>query len=146
MKKLLFLLFPIIAFSQTDFKTLDSLQFKQTVDQLVKDTGRNYQLVINRQDDDKDNIKFVNVDDKSDILLIKYGTYMDGENKDFEVKGIKKWAISTIYGKYLALFPIYKKYVDPAANIEAVNKKGFVILKKGYFDRFNDEGFWRLGF
>lgn len=146
MKKLLFLLLPIFAFSQTNFKKMDSIQFVQTVDQLVKDTGRNYQLVTNRSDDDVDNLKYENVQDKKDILLIKYGTYMDGENNYLEIKGVKKWAIETIYGKYLAVFPLYKKYADPNADAELVNKKGFVILKKGYFDRYNDEGYWRFSF
>ncbi len=89
MKKLLFLLLPMFAFSQTNFRKLDSLALKNTVEQLVKDTGRNYQLVTDRTDDDIDNFKYENTQDKTDVLLIKYGSYMDGENKDLEVKGVK---------------------------------------------------------
>ncbi|ROH98298.1 hypothetical protein EGI16_21715 [Chryseobacterium sp. G0240] len=146
MKKLLFLLFPILAFSQTDLKKLDSLQFKQTIDQLVKDTGRNYQLAVNRKDDDKDNIKFINVDDNSDILFIKYGIYMDGENKDLEIQGVKKWAITTIYGKFLSLFPIWKKYADPKADPEALSKKKYMSLSNYSISRYDYDGHWRISF
>lgn len=146
MKKILFLLLPIFAFSQNNFRKLDSLAFKNTVEQLVKDTGRNYQLVTDRTDDDIDNLKYENTQDKTDVLLIKYGSYMDGENKDLEKKGIKKWTISAIYGKYLAVFPIWKKYADPNADVEALSRKGFKMLTNFNITKYDDQGFWRITF
>ncbi|AZA90935.1 Uncharacterised protein [Chryseobacterium nakagawai] len=146
MKKLLFLLLPIFAFSQTNFRKLDSLEFKKTVEQLITDTGRNYQLVTDRSDDDVNNLKYENTQDKSDVLLIKYGSYMDGENKDLEKRGVKKWAISAVYGKYLAVFPIWKKYADPKADIDILSKKGFKMLANFNITRYDDQGFWRLSF
>ncbi|MEG0927244.1 hypothetical protein [Chryseobacterium sp.] len=146
MKKLLFLLLPIFAFSQTNFKKMDSIQFVQTVDQLVKDTGRNYQLVTNRSDDDVDNLKYENVQDKKDILLIKYGTYMDGENNDLEIKGVKKWRISSIYGKYLALFQLWKKYADPKADAEVLSEKMYKSINNFSMSRYDYDGHWRFSF
>lgn len=146
MKKILLLLvfFPTIIFSQTNFKNLDSLQFRKAIDQIILDTGKNYKQVTDRQDYDENNLKFVNVDDENDILILEYGSGMDGENKDLEIKGTKKWSISTIYGKYLRIFPIWKKYADPSADAEKLSKKGFMILNKYSINRINDQGIWRL--
>lgn len=146
MKKLLFLLIPACFFAQTNFKKLDSLQFRHTVDQLVKDTGRNYVIATDRNDDDSDNLMYINSEDKSDILYIKYDAYMDGKNIDLEIVGEKKWGINAIYGKYLALFPLWKKFVDPQAEPELLSKKGYKILNGFSITKYDNEGHWRISF
>ncbi|MEE6129089.1 hypothetical protein V2E39_16940 [Chryseobacterium arthrosphaerae] len=147
MKKLLFLLIPACFFAQTNFKKLDSLQFRQNVDQLVKDTGRNYILVTDRNDDDSDNFMYVNSEDKTDILLIKYRDYMEGKNVDLQLPGVKRWNIIDIYGKYLALFPIWKKYYQKDADKEVISKNSMAPMK-GFpeysFRRFEGE-IWNIG-
>ncbi|WP_123842826.1 hypothetical protein [Chryseobacterium arthrosphaerae] len=146
MKKLLFLLIPACFFAQTNFKKLDSLQFRQNVDQLVKDTGRNYILVTDRNDDDSDNFMYVNSEDKTDVLLVKYFTYMDGKNNDLEIVGVKKWGIDAIYGKYLALFPLWKKHIDNKADVELSSKKSYLKVNDVYMSRYDNEGHWKISF
>lgn len=140
MKKLLFLLLPIFAFSQTNFKKMDSIQFVQTVDQLVKDTGKNFVFDSLGETNSTGNF-YKYIDDKKNTLLITFNTYFDGRNTDLEINGVKKWEIRTVYGKYLALFPIWKKYFQPEANIEEITKKGFTYGKnrKNYFNKEDDQ-------
>lgn len=142
MKNLLFL---IVLFSNAicaqQFKELDSIQFKQAVDQLVKDTGINYQLVSDRGDADKDSFMFSNPENKSDVLYIKFTAYFAGKNIDLELPGVKKWNILDIYGKYLSLFPIWKKYYQTDADKEKISKNNSAPMKgfpEHSFRRYED--------
>jgi hypothetical protein len=140
---LLLLLLPAYAFAQ-QFNNLDSIQLTKTIDQLVKDTGRKYILETNRQDDDRNNFRYINPEDPDDILMITFGSRMVGENKDLEIKGVKKWGINTIYGKYLAVFPIWKKYADSNANLEQISANRSARKGGYYFSRIDYEGHWRI--
>lgn len=146
MKNLLFLLLPIFAFSQTNFRKLDSLEFKNTVNQLVQDTGKSFVFDSSGETDVPGSF-FKYKDDKNSTLLITFNTFFDGYNSDLEIPGVKKWRIRTMYGKYLALFPIWKKYFQPDANLESISKKGLVYgkSKKNYFNKEGDE-VWSISF
>ncbi|OBS13407.1 hypothetical protein ATE49_13260 [Elizabethkingia miricola] len=144
MKKMLFFLLVSNFFFAQQFKKLDSLQFKQAIETLVSDTGKKYEPIPESENEDKDVFKFVNADDKSDVLYIQYYTVMEGENKDLEIKGVKTWNIRTLYGKYLSLFPLWKKYIDPNADAEKISNKEYAIIRTKYSISKIKDGFWRL--
>ncbi|MDE5525680.1 hypothetical protein [Elizabethkingia meningoseptica] len=142
MKKVLFFFLISNFFFAQQFKKLDSLQFKQAIETLVSETGKKYELLQN-DNEDKNVFKFENMSDKSDILYIQYYTVMEGENKDLEIKGVKTWNIRTLYGKYLSLFPLWKKYVDLNADAEKISKAEYAIRNNYSISKVKD-GFWRI--
>jgi len=133
MKKLflLALLLPVLSFAQSQFRQLDSLQFRKVVSQIISDTGIKYQEEVNRQDWDENNLKFVNPEDKNDIFFFEYGC------KD------KICNLFTVYAKYERIFPIWKKYSEPNANKEVLKKKGFKMLVHSSIQNF-DKDVWRM--
>lgn len=49
---------------------------------------------------------------------------MIGANPSMEIEGTPSYKLYSVYGKYLDIFPIWKKYIDPTADIEFVSKNG----------------------
>jgi hypothetical protein len=56
--------------------------------------------------------------DYSNCLVVEYKIYFEGENKDLEKQGIKKYTFNKLQGKYLDLFPIWQNWFNPSADIE----------------------------
>lgn len=55
---------------------------------------------------------------KLNFITIDFVYYYQGENKDIEIKGVKYYRLSTVYAKYLNLFPYWKKHFNPTADVE----------------------------
>lgn len=53
-----------------------------------------------------------------DFLKITFFIYHEGENKDLEIAGVKKFRFSNVSGRYLDLFPAWKKYFKPEIELE----------------------------
>lgn len=53
-----------------------------------------------------------------------------GANPAAEIAGVAVYELSAINGKYLDLFPIWKAYIDTAANNEALAARGYSDRKK----------------
>ncbi|AOW08729.1 hypothetical protein [Flavobacterium gilvum] len=51
-------------------------------------------------------------------LYVDFGLYFEGENKDLEIKGIKKYRFRDVSGKYLDLFPTWQKTFRPDVQLE----------------------------
>jgi len=128
---LLALLLPVLSFAQSQFHKLDSLQFRKVVSQIISDTGIKFQEEVNRQDWDENNLKFVNPEDKNDIIFVEYGCKNN------------ICSVFTVYANYDRIFPIWKKYSDPAADKESLKKKGLKMLEKGSIQKF-DKDVWKM--
>ena len=90
MKKifLLLLLLSSYVYSQDlAFKSLDSLEFKNTTAELIKATNSDFKLVSDNNVDWRRYQKYTN--SKNEDFFIVYFINMEGENKDLEIKGIK---------------------------------------------------------
>lgn len=59
------------------------------------------------------------ITDCSNCLKIRFNTYYQGENKALEIKGVKAFKFDKVYGRYLDLFPIWKKVFRPDVELEA---------------------------
>lgn len=122
-KTLLFFLISVFGYGQqypSQFVKLDSVQFYNTVKQLTLDTGKNYVLDQEGSNNGK-SLRFVNTDREKDPFQVNYFVTMEGENKALEIKGTKKFTINSIYGRFLTLFPIWKKYIVANAEPEAMS-------------------------
>lgn len=61
-----------------------------------------------------------------------------GANPALEIEGVPVYELQTIDGKYIDIFPVWKKYVDPSADIEAVAVRKYCDRKK--FDNPDGSG------
>ena len=124
MKKILFfILLSSLCFGQ--YKALDSSQLSQKIEQLVKDSGKNF--VLSKKDTDANKIayKYNNPENQDDNLMIIFYPFMQGEDEALGIKGVKKWDIQSVSGNFLSLYPIWQKYSETKTEKEALAKKGF---------------------
>lgn len=62
--------------------------------------------------------------DYSKCLIVVYQIYFEGANADLNKPGTKKYKFTTLQGKYLDLFPVWKSWFVPGADLEkTANKK-----------------------
>lgn len=98
-----------------NYKSLDSLQFEKVKEEFVETTGKN--------------LTFDKKGQEQGYQYIKY----KAENETFAILYSvieKKWSIKSISGKFLTLFPIWKKYADPNAIASEIAEKN-EVKKKG---------------
>lgn len=132
MKKILpFLLFSGLTFGQ-DYKNLDSLQFEKVKNEFIAMTDKNLMFHKKGNEQGYQYLKYKNTEDETFTIL--YSTFFEGENKALDIKGIKKWNIKSISGKFLTLFPIWKKLVDSNAVAENITNKKEVKSKGALVD------------
>lgn len=56
--------------------------------------------------------------DYSNCMVIEFVVYFDGRNLDLDKQGEKKYKLSKVSGKYLDVFPIWKSWFVPSADVE----------------------------
>jgi negative regulator of replication initiation len=56
--------------------------------------------------------------EQSDFLTVTFRIDYVGENKDLERQGVKTYKFKQLKGTYLQIFPVWKKYYHPEAEIE----------------------------
>ena len=62
-------------------------------------------------------IKYLKVDDSTDSLMFIYVKKIRGENPALEIKGTPYFEFNNVQGKYLDLFPFWKKFIDVNSDI-----------------------------
>lgn len=150
--RVLFLLFALIGIGisgqslKENFKKLSPEELEVKLKNIIDLTGKDYKLnerITNKKPYEVFEYKYDNR-----YLLIKTYCTFEGENKDLEVEGVKKWTISSISGKFLDVFPFWKKYVDENADPVKVSEKGAINSNTERFLRMykdsNQENFWIL--
>lgn len=63
--------------------------------------------------------------DFSKCLMVFFKIYFEGKNVDLEKPGIKKYKFTMVQGKYLDLFPVWKSWFVPGADLEKTSLKSF---------------------
>lgn len=150
--RVLFLLFALIGIGisgqslKENFKKLSPEELEVKLKNIIDLTGKDYKLnerITNKKPYEVFEYKYDNR-----YLLIKTYYTLEGENKDLEIEGVKKWTISSISGKFLDVFPFWKKYVDENADPVKVSEKGAINSNTERFLRMykdsNQENFWIL--
>ncbi|MDV3675116.1 hypothetical protein CMU30_02220 [Elizabethkingia anophelis] len=143
-KTLFFLVLSTVAFGQ-EFKQLDSIQFQKSILEFASATGKTLKYSEKKSDlskyESNKTAIFTNPENDNEQLLIVYQTSMSGANINLEIKGTKQWNIRSISGKYLMIFPIWKKYMDRDADLEkTANTKQVKKLVGNYEWSLSDYG------
>lgn len=148
MKKIILLIALLLtsfAFSQKiNLKNLDSIQFINNCDKIITDTGKSFKKVSDGTLDWKSYFKYT--DENNESIFIVYYTINEGENKDLEIKGTKKWIIDAIASKYLTVFNLYTLYFNPKADKERIQKIGTDLdnPEGGVLRKTSQEGLWEI--
>lgn len=72
-------------------------------------------------------------------LSITFRYYMEGEDQTLEIEGTPTYRIAYIQGAYLDLFPMWKGWINPDADLHKIASDGSVvgfIGPKDQFDRY----------
>lgn len=78
-----------------------------------------------------------------DQFLIFQFRYMNvGENVNLEVPGVKKYFFYDVRGKYLSLFPFWKKYFNQDSDMIKLSEKSREEKKDYYF--YGSNGNWKI--
>lgn len=98
----------------------------RVADSLLRDSKRKYKLV--KTSYEQSAYKYYNLDfqEVGNIssplkLTVIFKQRMRGANPSLEIIGTPCYELITIKGKYLDIFPIWKKYIDPNADIDKVS-------------------------
>ncbi len=128
------------------FAFQDENKLNENFNEIVKTTGVDY-VFLEKSVPRKtiEIFKFVNKNNDKDELIIKtYITY-EGQNLDLEIKGNKRWNIDNISGRFLVVFPLWKKYVDNNADMDKIVKDQKADTNKDRFTRLiKHENYWTL--
>lgn len=154
MKKLL-LLFTLISgifFGQSveHFNNLDSLQFVNRIDEVVKLTGRNYKQTDSGEYKKRRYFQYTNLDNKEDTFTVTGYKAFVGGNPALEIKGKETWGLRSIAGSFLAVYPFWLKFIDPQADRDKIIKDGNANTPKDRLIRMfkdnNSENYWVIQF
>ncbi|AJA67335.1 hypothetical protein MYRA21_0091 [Myroides sp. A21] len=66
----------------------------------------------------------------------------EGEDLNLEKEGVTTYKLRKVQGRYLTLFPYWKKYFNSNVDIEDLSKKGSDKYNGIYFK--GDRGFWEI--
>lgn len=126
----------------------------QTIaDSLLKESKRQYKFVISYKFQDKYILDYEHKTEKTPLKIkFVFRVSKVGANPDLEIEGKTVYTLRSIYGKYLELFPIWKKYINPEADMETLPKepmggnKQFQTGDKKHVYTFRsddkDNGYW----
>jgi gamma-glutamylcysteine synthetase len=93
-------------------------------------------------------VKYINTVDTTEVMYIKFHIKMVGANEDLEIAGTRQYVFEYVSGRYLDLFPFWKKFVNTSEDIEELTKKGVTYFRMGSnrltFSRANEN--WQLSF
>jgi hypothetical protein len=101
----------VILDSKTKFEFL-------RIDETTKNPENFHEVVyipIDAVDKDRKKSPFVICDE---CIKVKFYIYYAGENKDLEKKGVRALRFDEVSGRYLDLFPVWKRIFKPAAEVE----------------------------
>ena len=119
-------------------------EFNDFSTEIIRATGKTFVLSKSEKTDEY-NIKYyyVNQNDKGDELILSVFTVLEGITNT--AKGYRTYSVRKVSGKFESLFPIWKKYVNPNADSQAVlrtditespNDFSVIIYNNNGFDDF----------
>ena len=115
----LFLVLTITCSAQTVKFITDNLKdARQTADSIALNAKRTYRFSSEGKIKDSYiyRFRYVNVSDTTDILPVYFHISMKGANSALEITGTPEYSFHTAFGKFLDLFPFWKKFIQPESD------------------------------
>ena len=157
MKKLLFIFLFISGLANAQINLDNVCKFteieaKQFADEIAKNANAQYRLYKLYETSTKTNYIYIpsNVSDEDaqnngydhyNPIEISYHIIMEGQNKDLNIEGIKKYKLERAYGQFLNLFHFWKKNYVPEISTENYKDYKMKEVHRGkLFMKFIDDG------
>lgn len=121
---LFILMLPIIGFSQEPclFICKSESEMRQAADAIALKAKSNFvfrDITRSPRAEAKVSVRYwdtANVERRK--MSVVFEEYMIGKNEDLEIPGTPVYYLYSVSGKYLDLFPTWKAYIDPTAELE----------------------------
>ncbi len=117
------IVFSLSTVSQIAFKTSDTTMVRQLSDSLALNAKRDFVFVKQGRSVNDKNYYAVVYNDKEDEnnrMTVAFRVSMIGANQALEIEGTPEYEFEFVYGKFLDLFPFWKKFIDESANAEQI--------------------------
>lgn len=118
--------------AQLKFVSDNKNDLRILADSIVLNAKRNYQFST-EQLKDKESfyiLRYRDVDNPTNMIPVGIKIYMEGKNVDLEIERKPIYYFSIVQGRFLDLFPFWKKYIDVNADENIISKKGNARTKK----------------
>ncbi|MES2238877.1 MAG: hypothetical protein V4497_01330 [Bacteroidota bacterium] len=77
----------------------------------------------------KESIDYAYTGDCIECLKVHFKIFKEGENKDLQIGGTKKYMFNVFEGKFLDVLPFWKKHINPSAAAEEISSKGYASIR-----------------
>lgn len=111
--------------AQLHFKTKDLKEVRQLADSIALTAKTVYKYEkegISKRDSNYYVILYTNKDDDFDRLGVAFWIDYIGRNIDLEIKGTPVYTLDLVQGKFLDLFPFWKRHINPKADAVKITK------------------------
>lgn len=123
------------------FKNISPTDKEAVINKLISETGKDFTFSDKTVYKGRETLEYKNVNDASETLQIVIYSFMDG---------VEKWNIKSVSGKYITIFPLWKKYVNTNIDAEKILKEGKVQTPEDrsteLYKNSNFDNFWTLRF
>lgn len=155
MKTLILLLFSALSFAQINLDNVCKFtenEAKQYADDIANNASTQYRLY--KIDQTINNATYIYIPsnvsaddvqkygyDHYNPIEVSYHVIMEGQNKDLNIDGVKKYRLERAYGQFLNLFQFWKKNYVPEISTE--NRKDYrmkEVHRGSLFMKFIDDG------
>ena len=111
--------------AQLKFTSDNPKDMRTLADSIVSNAKRTYKFSSETpiKDSYVIRIRYVNVADTTDRLNVFYSTAMKGANQALEIVGTPEYKFHSAMGKFLDLFPFWKKFIEPESNAESASQQ-----------------------
>lgn len=145
----LFLICYVFSYPQTiNYRTDKIENIRQISDSIASNTKRPYHFQSEGWVERLDlyRVRYVNNNDSTIKLSVFFSKIKIGENKALEIKGKTKYVFYTAIGKYLDIFPFWKKFIDKTADETACSTKYNSCKVNNMLFNFNEYqgSYWEL--
>jgi len=151
MKTKLLSLFLVLAFTcsaQTVKFITDNLKdVRQTADSIALNAKRTYKFSSEGlvKDTYIYRLRYVNVTDSTDRMAVFFNMRMKGSNQALELTGTPEYTFNKAFGKFLDLFPFWKRQINQTADqvkVSTDNDEATLNGKRFYFRPQSE--FWEI--
>ncbi|MEL3904419.1 MAG: hypothetical protein P1P63_04840 [Treponemataceae bacterium] len=116
----------LTATAQLQFSTTDVRQVRQLADSITAYAKRVYDFKsegVSKRDRNYYTVNYTNAADPDEPFGVAFRIKMVGSNQALEIEGTPQYTFALVYGRFLDLFPFWKRFIDPNASAGPITQQ-----------------------